>query len=83
MPVIPYRRDSHPRDLIGAAQLPRVSSPALMRSSPVPPPLWMLIFAAAMWALNRYWPVASVNGWWLRAAGAGRQCAPATLDGRF
>ena len=28
-----------------------------MRSSPVPPPLWMLIFAVAMWALNRYWPV--------------------------
>jgi hypothetical protein len=24
-----------------------------------------------------------VNGWWLRAAGAGRQCAPAALVGRF
>jgi hypothetical protein len=23
-----------------------------------------------------------VNGWWLRAAGAGRQCAPAALMGR-
>ncbi len=30
-------------------------SPA-MRSSPIPPPLWMLIFGVAMWALNRYWP---------------------------
>ena len=25
----------------------------------------------------------AVNGWWLRAAGAGRQCAPAALLGRF
>jgi hypothetical protein len=24
-----------------------------------------------------------VNGWWLRAAGAGRQCAPAALIQRF
>jgi protein-S-isoprenylcysteine O-methyltransferase Ste14 len=28
-----------------------------MRASPVPPPLWTLIFGAAMWALNRYYPV--------------------------
>ena len=31
-----------------------------MRSSPVPPPLWMLILAAAMWALNHFWPVLTI-----------------------
>jgi hypothetical protein len=31
-----------------------------MGVSPVPPPLWMLIFGAAMWALNRYWPLATL-----------------------
>src|SRR6185312_603031 len=30
---------------------------APMRSSRVPPPLWMLMFAVAMWALSKYWPV--------------------------
>src|SRR5579872_7324156 len=29
-----------------------------MRTSPIPPPLWMLIVGAAMWALNHYWPAA-------------------------
>lgn len=28
-----------------------------MRSWPVPPPLWMLIFAAAMWASDHYVPL--------------------------
>lgn len=32
----------------------------VMRSSPVPPPLWMLIIAAAEWALSRYWPLRTV-----------------------
>ena len=39
-----------------------------MKSSRIPPPLWMLIFALAMWALARYWPLASIlpNEWlWL------------------
>jgi protein-S-isoprenylcysteine O-methyltransferase Ste14 len=31
-----------------------------MRSSRVPPPLWMLIVAAAMWALDHSWPVRTV-----------------------
>ena len=28
-----------------------------MRSSPVPPPVWTLLFGAAMWAANRYVPL--------------------------
>jgi len=28
-----------------------------MRSSPLPPPVWMLLFAVAMWLLQRHWPV--------------------------
>jgi protein-S-isoprenylcysteine O-methyltransferase Ste14 len=28
-----------------------------MRNPPIPPPVWMLIVGAAMWALNQYWPV--------------------------
>ena len=31
-----------------------------MRTSPIPPPLWTLIFAVAMWALNRYCPLLTV-----------------------
>jgi protein-S-isoprenylcysteine O-methyltransferase Ste14 len=31
-----------------------------MRSSPVPPPLWMLIFAAGTWVLNHYCPVLTI-----------------------
>jgi len=31
-----------------------------MRPSPVHPPLWMLIFASVMWALNRYCPLLAV-----------------------
>ncbi len=34
--------------------------PNVMRSSPVPPPLWMLIIAALEWALSRYWPLRTV-----------------------
>ena len=30
---------------------------------------------ALVWAI--------LNSWWLRAAGPGRDCAPAALDGRF
>jgi protein-S-isoprenylcysteine O-methyltransferase Ste14 len=33
---------------------------ALMRSSPIPPPLWMLIFGTVMWALSHYSPVLTV-----------------------
>ena len=46
-----------------------------MQSSRIPPPAWMLLFAAAMWALDRYWPIATIIaapwtriGWWLMAA---------------
>lgn len=28
-----------------------------MRSSRIPPPLWVLLVGAGMWALNRYWPL--------------------------
>jgi len=28
-----------------------------MRSSPVPPPVWTLLFGAAVWAANRYLPL--------------------------
>jgi protein-S-isoprenylcysteine O-methyltransferase Ste14 len=45
-----------------------------MRSSPVPPPLWTVVFGVAMWALNRYWPVLTVIpepwsrlGWYVMA----------------
>ena len=31
-----------------------------LSSSRVPPPLWMLIFAVSMWALNRYYPLLAV-----------------------
>lgn len=31
-----------------------------MRTSPVPPPVWMLIFACAMWAADRYLPMAII-----------------------
>ena len=31
-----------------------------MRASPVPPPLWMLIFAVSMWVLNHSWPVLTI-----------------------
>ena len=31
-----------------------------MRSSRVPPPAWMLLFAAAMWALDRYCPIVTL-----------------------
>ena len=48
-----------------------------MRSSLVPPPLWALIFAVAMWALNRYCPVLTVvpdpwnrSGWFVMAVAA-------------
>lgn len=32
----------------------------VIRGSRVPPPLWMFIFAAAMWVLNRYYPIVTV-----------------------
>src|SRR5215813_10216285 len=45
-----------------------------MRVSPVPPPIWALAFATAMWALSRYFPVITLVpapwnrvGWWLVA----------------
>ncbi len=31
-----------------------------MRSSPVPPPIWMLIFAAGQWLASRHWPLWTV-----------------------
>ena len=31
-----------------------------IRSSRIPPPLWMFTFAVSMWALNRYYPVLAV-----------------------
>ena len=31
-----------------------------MRSSRVPPPFWMLFFAALMWALDRYCPITTL-----------------------
>jgi protein-S-isoprenylcysteine O-methyltransferase Ste14 len=31
-----------------------------MRSSRIPPPLWMLVFAALMWGLNRYCPISTL-----------------------
>jgi hypothetical protein len=41
---------SHPRDVLAG----RISDSArVIRASRVPPPLWMFIFAAAMWVLNR------------------------------
>jgi protein-S-isoprenylcysteine O-methyltransferase Ste14 len=40
---------------------------ALMRTSLVPPPIWMLIFGVAMWAVNRHWPLLTiVPGTWIR-----------------
>jgi protein-S-isoprenylcysteine O-methyltransferase Ste14 len=33
---------------------------APVRASPLPPPLWMLVFAAGMWALHRYCPALTV-----------------------
>ena len=36
------------------------SYPGSMRVSPVPPPLWMLIFAVGMWVLNHYLPVLTI-----------------------
>jgi protein-S-isoprenylcysteine O-methyltransferase Ste14 len=33
---------------------------AIVRSSPVPPPLWFLIFAVAMWTLHHYCPLLTV-----------------------
>ena len=32
----------------------------MLRSSRVPPPVWMLLFAATMWALDRYCPLATL-----------------------
>jgi hypothetical protein len=44
----------YPRDvLVGRTS----GSPRVIRGSRVPPPLWMFIFAAAMWVLNRYYPL--------------------------
>lgn len=47
-----------------------------MRASPVPPPIWTLIFAMAMWGLDRYYPLLSVIpapwnelGWYVMAIG--------------
>jgi protein-S-isoprenylcysteine O-methyltransferase Ste14 len=31
-----------------------------VRASPIPPPLWMLIFATGIWALNHYCPVLAI-----------------------
>ena len=57
---------SCPRD----ALVSRTSdSSRVVRSSRVPPPLWMFIFATAMWALNRYHPVLPV------IPAAWRECA--------
>ncbi len=46
-----------------------------MRASVIPPPLWMLAFAAAQWALSRYVPLAMLiagpyrqAGWWVMAS---------------
>jgi protein-S-isoprenylcysteine O-methyltransferase Ste14 len=48
-----------------------------LRSSPIPPPLWALIFAVLMWAVNRYCPLLSVirdpwnqSGWFVMSAAA-------------
>ena len=50
------------RSLMDATQARLASSleRPQMRSSPVPPPLWLLIFAVAMWALNHYCPVLTI-----------------------
>ena len=31
-----------------------------MQGSRIPPPLWMLIVAAVMWALSRFWPILTI-----------------------
>jgi protein-S-isoprenylcysteine O-methyltransferase Ste14 len=58
-----------------------------MRSSRVPPPAWMLLFAATMWALDRYCPIATLIaapwnrlGWFLIAVAP---LAPATAMIQF
>ncbi|MGC8518652.1 MAG: methyltransferase family protein [Steroidobacteraceae bacterium] len=33
-----------------------------MRTSPVPPPLWMMVFAAAEWLASRFFPIAELIG---------------------
>jgi protein-S-isoprenylcysteine O-methyltransferase Ste14 len=44
---------SYPREVLVSYAADRAR---VIRSSRVPPPLWMFIFAASMWALNRYYP---------------------------
>ncbi len=58
-----------------------------MRSSRIPPPVWMLLFAAMMWALDRYSPITTLIaapwnrlGWWLIAIAP---LAPATAIIQF
>ena len=48
-----------------------------MRSSPIPPPLWMLLFVGAMWVLARQYPLATViPAPWDRLGWLVMACAP-------